>query len=194
MNSPHLLHLLLHRLMAPQHFLDVMELRLQPLDLWWEMLVRSLPQSWAGNGGLNAGLPHTLCESCWLSSTFSRSSSCSLPICNKSKALLWGKSQGGGDPIHGVLAGWDMTAAPPPQPHLLLLQHSLLHIDSVLLGSLFPHLLPQHLGLRLCVLQRALQVENLFLQALWGKGGVERGVLQPAPPGRAARHSPHHTP
>lgn len=38
--TPHLLHLLLHLLMGPQHFMGVMEPQLQPLDLRWETFVR----------------------------------------------------------------------------------------------------------------------------------------------------------
>lgn len=47
-HKPHLLHLLLHLLVGPQHFLSLLEPQLQPSDLRWEMSVRNLPQNWAG--------------------------------------------------------------------------------------------------------------------------------------------------
>ena len=68
--------------------------------------------------------------------------------------------------------GWrheEPSAPAAPRPHLLPQQDSLLDVGSVHLGLLPPHLLPQHLGLRLCALERALQLGDLSLQPLWGE-------------------------
>lgn len=81
-----------------------------------------------------------------------------------------------------------------PRPHLLPHQDPLLNAGSVHLGLLAPHLLPQHLGLRLGALQRAPQLRDLPIQPLRREEMLRGGPL--APPGppptrpRTHRHLP----
>lgn len=98
----------------------------------------------------------------------------------------WGAAGGGPDPT---------TPPPHPHTHLLPQQDALLHVGCVPLGLLASHLLPQHLGLSLCTLQRALQLRHLLLQPLQREaGGQGKGshCCPPPPPGRGS--PPHCTP
>lgn len=77
-----------------------------------------------------------------------------------------------------------------PRPHLLPHQDALLDAGSIHLGLLAPHLLPQHLGLRLGALQRAPQLRDLPIQPLRREEMLWGGSFgtPPDPPTRPRTH------